>query len=143
MREKDRVRVLYSVLAKQLTHQLRQHDAIALEHDLLGNMTPFGHNPAAADHDVADRILGAGEDGGIEQNVAGLAEQRRLITVDHDEVGAAADGQPTDWPSEGLRAAGNRRAIERRADRRRLVVAGSEDIAAAAQQALAVFEPAQ
>src|SRR6185437_6873145 len=71
-----------------LAHQFGQHGAIALEHGLLTDVTPFRHQPAAADHDIADRILVAGEHGGVEQNVAGLADQRRLLAVDDDEISA-------------------------------------------------------
>src|SRR5919109_875738 len=67
------------VTAATLPHQLFQRRAVARKDQVLGDVVALGDDPAAADHDVAHGVFVAGEDDGVEQHVAGLADQRRLL----------------------------------------------------------------
>ena len=63
------------------------------------------HQPFAGDDDVGHRAVVAAEDPGIDQRVAAAADQRRVVGVEHHEVGAAADRDRADLLARGLGAA--------------------------------------
>ena len=113
-----------------LGRQLRQRCAILLQDRLLRGMPSFGDDPAPTDHHVTNRVAIAGKDDGVEQHVAGLADQVGLIPVDDDQVGTATGLQPTYGPAKGLTAAGQCLPEERCTDGRRLIAAAGQNVAA-------------
>ena len=67
-------------------------------------MVAFFNDPPAADHDIAHRIVVAGENQGIEQHLDRPPHERGTIGVEHYEVGPAAGREAPNGPAKRLGA---------------------------------------
>src|SRR3546814_1348103 len=88
------------------------------------------------------RVAVAGEEHAVEQALRRQGGDRRMLRVEHQQVGAPAGFQRADRPAEGLGAAGEGLAVEALADRSVVAFSGKH-VAALPGEALAVLEPAQ
>src|SRR5205085_611685 len=106
-------------------------------------MPAVAHDPGAADHDVANRIVVAGEDQRVEQRVAVPAVERRGVVLEDDEIGAAARFERTDASPQRGGAVPRRGVPQRPPARAARTHHSSGDVAFAQRQALRAFEQTQ
>jgi hypothetical protein len=99
------------------------------------------HHSAAAEDGAHDGLGGAGEDPGVEHGLGRLAGQRRMVTVELEEVAALVGLDGARRLGEGLGASEAGQRMQGRSGARFL--AGEQGVAPLRAESLSVFEDAQ
>jgi len=84
---------------------------------LLALVMTVTDNPATADHHIPDRILVSRKDSRIQYMVTNFSRHARQVLVEHEEIGAVADLDFTNFTPQRTRPAGQRLLENNRADR--------------------------